>query len=193
MEQRERSGNGPVRHVWEQVGDEAAGRETGLASFEETYHDLVPRIYRYLRTRTGSVEDAADLTQQVFLQAWEGLPSYQERGLPLAAWLFRIARNAATDFQRRRRITVAWDLLPEALHPVEQQDIDEGVLQREAVERLRTLLLQLRAGDRELLTLRFVGELTLQEIGLIVGRSESGVQRRLARILRRLEGQYRVE
>jgi RNA polymerase sigma-70 factor (ECF subfamily) len=171
--------------------DETGGIGVGLSAFGETYRQFLPRIHRYLRTRTASAEDAADLTQQVFLQAWEAFPGYQDRGLPFAAWLFRIARNAATDFHRRRRITVAWDLLPEALHPLQPDGLDAGMLRRETVERLRALLLRLNPDERELLALRFVGELTLQEIGLIVGKSESGVQRQLTRILRRLKEQYR--
>ncbi len=49
------------------------------------------RLYSYLRVRTQGDQDAADLTQQVFVKAFNGLPRYRERGLPFGAWLIGIA------------------------------------------------------------------------------------------------------
>ncbi|HEX6510518.1 MAG TPA: RNA polymerase sigma factor, partial [Chloroflexota bacterium] len=86
-------------------------------AFGQLYAIHVDRVFRYLRTYTESEDDAADLTQNVFLRVLEALPRYQERGLPFRAWLFRIARNAATDTFRRRRRTLPWDHIPESLHP----------------------------------------------------------------------------
>src|ERR671925_685301 len=124
------------------------------AAFGALYHRYVTRVYRYLRVRTASEDDAADLTQQVFLQALDALPAYRARGVPFAAWLFRIARNAVTDYHRRRRTTVAWDRLPEALRRIDAGDPETAVLRREALARLRFLLVQLDAEKRELLALR---------------------------------------
>jgi RNA polymerase sigma factor (sigma-70 family) len=81
--------------------------------------------------------------------------------------------------------------VPEALHPRAERTVEETMVDREAVERLRTLFLQLETEERELLILRFVGELTFKEIGLVVGKSESGVYRQLRRILHRLKEQHR--
>ncbi len=164
----------------------ARGAPAAFGILHQRYH---ARVYRYLRARTESPEDAADLTQQVFLQAFDALPRYRERGLPFAAWLFRIARNAATDFHRRRRQTVAWDHLPEALHPAAQGP--EGtVLRREALARLRDLLATLPADKRELLALRFVAGLSQREIAAVVGKSEDAVQKGLTRLLHSLKERY---
>src|SRR5688500_13466750 len=82
------------------------------AAFGALYDRYYARIWRYLRARLGSDDDAADLTQQVFLQALDALPRYQERGLPFAAWLFRIARNAAPSTPSgacvRPSISIGW-------------------------------------------------------------------------------------
>ena len=77
------------------------------------YQRYLPQIYRYLRARTGNADDAADLTQQVFLKALSALPGYRPCGRPFITWLLRIARNAVADFYRRRRPTVVFDLVPE--------------------------------------------------------------------------------
>ncbi len=71
--------------------------------FGELYDRYMPRVYRYLVTRTASPEEAADLTQAVFMKALDALPKYRTGQAPFAAWIFRIARNAATDAHRRRR------------------------------------------------------------------------------------------
>jgi Sigma-70 region 2 len=71
--------------------------------FTPLYNLYRDRIYWYLRARVSSDEDAADLTQQVFLRALERLHQYQERKGPFAAWLFAIARHAASNSHRRPR------------------------------------------------------------------------------------------
>ncbi len=80
----------------------------------------------HICARTTTEEDAADLTQHVFVQALHALPQYRVRAAPFAAWLFRIARNVAIDAHRRRRITVAWDFIPEALQPMGERDPEDG-------------------------------------------------------------------
>lgn len=159
-------------------------------TFGILYQRYLPRIYRYLRTRTTSEDDAADLTQQVFLKAFDALPSYRNQGVPFAAWLFRIARNVAIDHARRKRITLAWDLLPETLHPTTNTTPESVVLREEASQRLRVLLSQMDTGKRELLALRFAAGLTSREISAVVGKSESAVKKQLTRILQTIKEQY---
>lgn len=163
------------------------------AAFDILYQRYLIRVYRYLRLRTNTEEDAADLTQQVFLQVLDALPGYEERGLPFAAWLFRIARNAATDAYRRYRITVTWDFLPEAAHPTAGQDPETVTVQRESLSQLRQLLATLSQDKRELLALRFAAGLTSPEIAAIVGKSEAAVKKQLARTLGALKEQYREQ
>ena len=180
-------------------GETSAQDETALVraaqadptAFIALYHRYLDRIYAYLRARVASDEDAADLTQQVFLQALDALPRYRgRRGDSFAAWLFRIARNAAIDFHRRRRVTVAWDLLPEALQPIVTRDLDAHILRREAVARLRALFAALDAETRELLVLRFTGGLSIAEIAAVVGKSEAATQKKLFRTIQALKERY---
>ncbi len=172
--------------------DEAAlirAAQAEPAAFGELYRRYLPRLYRYLRTRTGSEDDAADLVQQTFLKALDALPGYRDRGLPFAAWLFRIARNVLTDAHRRQS-TVAWDLLPEALLPHAEEDPEALVVRREALTRLRALLVDLDADKRELLALRFAGGLSAREIAAIVGKSEAALKKQLSRVIQTLREEY---
>lgn len=167
-----------------------AAAQADATAFAVLYARYLPRVYRYLRVRSPGDEEAADLTQQVFLQAWQALPGYQARGVPFAAWLFRIARHLATDAYRRRGPTLAWDAVPVEAQPPADIDLEAALLRQEALARLRDLLARLPADKRELLALRFAARLTAREIGAVVGKSEAAVHKQIERTLHTLKDQY---
>lgn len=158
--------------------------------FGVLYERYRPRIYGYLRARTVRQEDASDLTREVFIRALEALPNYETRGLPFAAWLFRIARNMLIDLHRRQKTDVPWDFLPEALHPATAWEPERSTLGREDVDRLRFLLSHLQPDKRELILLRFVAGLTTREIAAIVGKREGAVRKQIERTLSALKENY---
>ncbi|HZU14891.1 MAG TPA: sigma-70 family RNA polymerase sigma factor [Chloroflexota bacterium] len=157
------------------------------AAFAPLYERHADRVYAYLRSRTARDEDAADLTQQVFLQAMDALPRYKPRGTPFIAWLLRIARNAAINFHRRQRHAMAWDLVPPALQPSGGEDHMVRLEQREVLERL---FRDLDDMSREILILRFGAGLSTAEIASVLGKSEAATRMRLLRTLRTLKEHY---
>lgn len=168
----------------------AAQREP--EAFGSLYQLYLTRIYRYMRVRVASDEDAADLTQQLFLRAFDALPRYREKGLPFSAWLFRIARNLVTDTLRQRKPSSAWAKLPEAAaeEMPDSMNLEAEVLRDEAVTHLRTLVAALPPDKRELLAFRFEAELTAREIALVLGKSEAAIYKQINRILNALKEQY---
>ena len=181
-------------------GEDAAIQETESAliqaaqkdpaAFAPLYQRYRDRIYAYLRTRTRTAEDAADLTQQVFLQALDALPHYRSGRAPFVAWLVRIARNTAATYYKRHRPTITWDLVPESLQPLAEDDLDARVAQREAVARLHVVLGACDAGTREVLALHFAAQLTVAETAAAVGKSEAAVKKQLTRTIHALKEQY---
>jgi RNA polymerase sigma-70 factor, ECF subfamily len=165
-----------------------AAQQNALA-FEPLYERYRDRIYWYLLTRTTDPEDAADLLQQVFLRAMDALAQYQAGKGLFVAWLFGIARNMATNFQRRRPPTVTWDALPEVFRDDRIQPEAE-VLRREDLWRLNRLVSTLDPSKRELLVLRFVAGLTTPEIARVIGKSEAATKKQLSRTLQTLKEQY---
>lgn len=186
-------------HDWNEVNtdsevDEAAieielikAAQGNIAAFEPLYLRYYVRVYRYLRVRVNSDDDAADLTQQVFLKVLDALPSYQFRGVPFAAWLFRIAHHTAADAYRWHKSTVSWDALPEVMS---LQDLEADALHREEIQHLKDLVSRLKPDKRELLALRYAAKLSAPEIAVIVGKSSAAVKKQLTRLLHTLKEQY---
>ncbi len=79
--------------------DEQREKENRLASLYDEYFD---KIARYIYVRLGDRNEAEDLAGQVFLKALESIRSYKERGIPMQAWLYRIAHNVSVDHLRKR-------------------------------------------------------------------------------------------
>jgi RNA polymerase sigma-70 factor (ECF subfamily) len=144
-------------------------------------------------SRCASRDEAADLTQIVFTRAYDNLSHYSPRRAPFAAWLFRIAHNAAADAHRRRRTTVSWDGLPEALTATNGALPDAIAEKRERLARLRALLERIAPDKRELLALRFASDLSSREIAAVVGKSEAAVKKQLTRTIAQLKEYYRDE
>lgn len=183
----------PLDHAVSSATDEAAlvrAAQAERSQFAILYDRYIDRIYAYVRSRTASDEDAADLTQQIFVRALEALPRYRERRVPFAAWLFRIARNATVDYHRRRRTALTWDSVPEALHPHADLDLEAGALHRDDMARLRVLLRDLAPDTRELLALRFAAGLSIAEVAAVIGKSEEATKKRILRTLQTLKERY---
>ena len=162
-------------------------------AFGLLYERYLPRVYRYLLSRCGSRDEAADLTQIAFTRAYGNLSRFRPGRAPFAAWLFRIARNAAADAHRRRRATVSWDGLPEALTAANGAQPDAIAEKRESLARLRALLERIEPVKRELLALRFASDLSSREIAAVVGKSEAAVKKQLTRTIAQLKEYYRDE
>lgn len=161
--------------------------KTNSAAFGVLYERYVMYVYHYLRTRVATDEDARDLAQQVFLKAFAALPNYRARGVPFKAWLFQIASHLATDSHRRWKKQVTWDLLPETMHTLSEQNPETLVIEHEIRVRLRQLLLGLTPYNRELLALRFAAQLSSTEIAAVVGKSPAAVKKQLTRLLQTLK------
>lgn len=159
-------------------------------AFAELYTLYQAPIFRYLRARTENEDEAMDLMQQTFLRAFECLPTYRDRGLPFSAWLFRIARNIAIDWYRRARPLSSWDHAPDSLLRATEEGPEAAAISEESLGRLQQAAAELTTDQRELLALRFGSELTMREIGQVVGRSEDAVRKKLVRILADLRRHY---
>ena len=164
----------------------ASARGGDEDAFLRLYGQFANRVYRFFLYRAGQPADAEDLTQLTFLRAIEALPRYEERGLPFAAWLFRIARNAAIDFERTRHDHLLLDDFEHLVDPPRAGD-DLGL----AIERddLLRAIEALTRDQREVLAFRFFADLSALDTGRLMGRSASTVRGLQARALAALRRQ----
>ncbi len=155
--------------------DDRAVVEAVLRGQQHQFADLVGRyqsqIVNYVCRMLGNYEDAVDLSQDVFLKAYSALGSYRPQ-YPFAAWLFRIARNAAIDEIRKRRLlTVSLDAPVEfddgsTGREVESMGLDpeDSYLGLEFADRVSTAINELPEKYREPIVLRHAAELSYEEI-----------------------------
>lgn len=158
-------------------GDEAA--------FAELYDRHYDRVYRHVYYRVGRSQDAEDLTQQVFLQAWRAVGRYRQTGSSFAAWLLAIAHNAIMSFFRRNKVAFSLE------HDL-AAGREDGSRQHEAHaerERVRQAIRRLKPDQQQVVTMRFLEDLPYGDVASALGKSEVNVrviQHRALQDLRRI-------
>ena len=184
-EQPAREGSGSVLTAEELAAErqliEASQKDpTRFASLYERYFY---RVYAFALARTGDQSMAEDVTGETFRKAFQNLSSYQWRGVPFSAWLFRIAANAAADMRAMRGRQSALEELPE--DPV---DPANELAQVEERVQLFELVNRLPRDQRQVIVLRFSQEKRIKEIAEAMGRSEGAVKQLQLRALQSLRG-----
>lgn len=156
-------------------------------AFGELYRRYLDPIYRYLRVRVSNDALAEDLSEMVFLRAFESLGSYRERGHPFSAYLYRVARNLLVDHYRRQRQELPLEAEPELVD--RGLDVDVEVIRREKLRGIRTALTMLPEDHQEVIRLRVILALPTADVAAWMGRSEGAVRVLLHRALKSLREQ----
>jgi RNA polymerase sigma-70 factor (ECF subfamily) len=146
-------------------------KEAELAGMFDEYYD---RIARYAYARTGDSASSEDIASEVFVKALKALPSYHERGLPMGAWLFRIAHNLVVDFLRLRskRQTVPLEGIdvPSVENPAHETET------RMEMERVERAMKELSPAQQEVIRLRFLAGLSSKETAAVLKKSDGSVR-----------------
>ena len=150
---------------------EREGKEAVLASLYDGYYD---RIARYALVRLGDRGEAEDLAGDVFLRALESLGSYKEKGVPMQAWLFKIAHNMVVDHLRKRAREKKVSL--DSVDLVDPGDLESDVEQRLQWERVAETVRSLTPAQQEVIGLRFFSGLTSEEVGGLLGKGSGAVR-----------------
>jgi len=157
-------------------------------ALERIYRELSPAVAGYLRVQ-GAAE-AEDLTSDVFLKVFAGIVGFSGPEERFRSWVFTVAHNRLVDEHRRkaRRPVIDGGELPDrAASP--DDDAESETLRRMSVERVRRLCDQLVPDQRDVLLLRMVGDLSLEQTAEALGKSVGAVkalQHRSVAALRRL-------
>lgn len=162
---------------------------TGRQLFETLYDQYADAIFRYCLFRISNREQAIDMTQEVFTRMWR---TYIQDGNEVdepRALLYTIARNLLVTAYTKQGRTVSLDVVHEATG-FEPEDGTEDATRAAHAHELHEKLGKLAAGDAELITLRHLDGLSVQEIAAMLDISENVASVRLHRALDRLRAQY---
>lgn len=155
-------------------------------AFAELYLEFFEPIYRHLLRALGNREDAQDAAQDVFVKALAAIQHFEDRGPPLRAWLFQIARNHAVDYLRKQGRVFVTD-------PADVAEHQDAFAARAAEnvadiggEGVTTLIAGLPRTQQRVLALRYISDMTPAEIGDAIGTSADSVRHVQQRALRTL-------
>jgi RNA polymerase sigma-70 factor, ECF subfamily len=158
-------GAGRDRIVAQAVNRAKAGDSEAIRFLYMQYAD---NVYGYVRSIVRDDYEAEDVTQHVFAKLMVVLPKYEQRSVPFAAWILRVARNVAVDHMRQRR----------ALPCEEVRELDQNKEYGEAQQTslsLREALQELPEDQREVIVLRHLVGLSPGEIAGRLGKTEPSI------------------
>lgn len=159
----------------------ARARRGDADAFEQLVVAYRDQVFRLALRMCGSEADADEVAQEAFLSAWKALPNFRGES-QFSTWLYQLTTHAAIDLMRRekRQIAAADDITEVSAAdpaPSPQQQAEQSE-QREIV---RDAVLQLAPEQREVVVLRFMEELSYEEIGAVLKLPSGTVKSRLNR------------
>ena len=153
-------------------------------ALSEIFSTYYPRVYSYGLYQLGKTHSAEDFASEVMLKVVESIPKYEDRGLPLAAWIFRIARNKLIDLRRRSKQRAEVQLHEDSLFGQSNTHVTvERALARGQVHLSLPLLTE---RQRQVVVLRFLQDFDVSTVARILGRSEGSVKSLQCRALQSL-------
>ena len=157
------------------------------ARFADLYEVNFERVYAYAVRRVRDRAEAEDVTAEVFHQALANLKRFEWRGIPFAAWLFRIAANLISDRWQRsgREITDEETIDAAQVSPAEIEEVERRAT-------LFKLVDTLPAEQKNVVVLRFVEQKSIKEVARAIRKTEGAVKqlqfRALSNLRARMEG-----
>ncbi len=145
-------------------------------AFGELYDTFATRIYNYVYYRTGSTQDAEDITSRVFFRAMRHITNYTDRGVPFSAWLYRIAHNLVANWHRDSSRHQEVELEEGYRASKGEEHPETALLESEEQQALMRLIRNLPEERQQLLILKFVEHMSNAEIGQIMDRTEGAIK-----------------
>lgn len=166
------------------VAEVQQGSEQAFASL---YDEFADRIYKFISFKTSDPEHAEDLLQEVFVKAWHGCKKLELKDLNFSAWLYTVASNTVNDHFRkvyRRPQTVSLDPIFDTAADNDTSDLVNSSL--DAVL-LHKALSELPINYKQVLELRFIQELSVEETAKVLKKNSVSVRVLQHRAMKKLE------
>ncbi len=159
-------------------------------AFSDLYDKYNTDLYRFIFYKVARSEEAQDLTSLVFLKAWQHIDKHSlGETKTLRALLYKIARNAIIDHYREGRDKI--ESLDNEDKPIqiidEDLDLEKDLDEQLSLEQVQKHLLKLKEEYREVIVLRYINELEIEEIAAVTGKSKGSVRVTIHRALQALK------
>ena len=159
--------------------------------FIEVYREYAPQIYKYCYFRVNSKEDAEDLASKVFMKTWDYLVKGQDVD-NMRAFLYRIAHNSVVDFykmnsQKKEHEMSIQNFDGETMDIPDEANIQASLETKTMVGDIRKSLGLLSDDYQEIITMRYINDLSIAEIAEATGMTENNVSVKLHRATEKLK------
>ena len=155
-----------------------------VEAFGQLYNKYVDRIYRHIYYRVANVEDTRDLTQEVFIRAWQALPRYKRTSTPFLGWLFTISHNRVVDYYRTKKDyyyldnEVTMDNLEESPEKLAEMQFTQ--------QEVRRAILQLPKNQQIVIIMSFIEGFEYSEIAAALNKTEGNIRVIIHRALKKM-------
>lgn len=168
--------------VWIQ---QAKNRPENFGPLYKKYHE---QIFRYVYQRMDDKELAFDIVSQVFMKAMSNIHKFEDRGVPFAAWLFRIAKSEVYQSYRdnvtTRFVNIETTHLTDIIDEIDEDENESNI------KYLMSILKNLKESEILLLEMRFFEKRSFKEMGDILDLTENNAKVKTFRALEKLKSQY---
>jgi RNA polymerase sigma-70 factor, ECF subfamily len=168
----------------------AVARTGDGRAFSELWRGHSGQVAGYLRAR--GVRDVDDVTSEVFIAVFRGIRRFDGDGHAFRAWLFTIAHHRVVDDMRRAARAVEVQPYDVDSDPRSVLSAEDSALESLSGQEIRALLAELTPEQRDVVLLRFVADLGVDQCAAVLARSPDAVKklqrRAIARLRRRLDG-----
>ena len=156
-------------------------------AYGQLYDFYVDRIYRFILFKVSTVEEAEDLTSEVFLKTWEYINKTNKKVQNINALFYRVARNSVIDFYRTRKFENSISEQDQLKQIQDRRNLAEETEAKMEVEDMQKSLLKLKDEYREIIILKHIEDLSISEIAEILDKTVGNVRVLLHRAIAALK------
>jgi len=144
------------------------------SAFGLLYDKYQPQIYRFIYLKVSHREEAEDLTHQVFLKSWQSIEKFNFQGFPFSSWLYSVARHQVIDYYRTKKTKITFE---EVIELETNNDPLPEVIDNELnIEKVKSAIACLREEQQDVIILRFIEDLSLQEVASILEKTQGAIK-----------------
>lgn len=160
-------------------------------AFGHIYEKYFDRIFNFILRQTDDEELAGDLCSQTFVNALNNLKRYEFRGIPVSAWLYKIAGNEVNKHYRKSKKSKIFSIEEVRIKELIEQSDDNW--DEEMITKLLAFMKELPMDMLQVLELRFYEDRDFKEIAYILDMTESGAKMRTYRALDKLRKNFKIK